>query len=415
MIQPDELERLASRVRAAAHDGGLIETAQVKLLGLDEVREAAGARWPRMREHVRDGSIRIIAKRIGPDDAVISCGDGFLIVFAHATAEETQARSEEIREALISFYLGEEKLQALHAHIEPETVSAHHLAGLVGKPPVSRVARQRNELKLGRFWPVWSARHLAVAAYLCGPTIENDAGRRLAYSAEFLDKASHRELDYLDLDLCLLEQACESAEHEGAAAIGVSVHVTTMQNRKARQTYLEHLAANASPVLQRMFVAIAEIEPGTPLMSLSEWTGSLKRHFPRVALELHQSDRAIGALASTGAWAAGYHLPAARIASSAQARAALNELDSRCRSLRRQGLLPFVSGFQDAAFLDLASFSDLAFATGEALWPSQTAPTGLALATVRPARPPEQSGVSSPSADPVDFRASAPEGHRASA
>jgi hypothetical protein len=64
-----------------------------------------------------------------------------------------------------------------------------------------------------------------------------------------------------------------------------------------------------------------------------------------VALELHQSDRAIGSLASTGAWAAGYHLPAARIASSTQARAILHELDARCRSLRPQGLLPFVSGF----------------------------------------------------------------------
>jgi hypothetical protein len=167
-----------------------------------------------------------------------------------------------------------------------------------------------------------------------------------------------------------------------SAAIGVCVHASTLQSRRSRSTYLEHLAANASPVQQRMFVTIAEIPPGTPLMSLTEWTRALKRFFPRVALELHGSDRAIGALASTGAWAAGYHLPAMRIGSSAQARAALNGLDAWCGTLRRQGLQPFVGGFRESGFLDLASFTDLAFATGDTLWPSRDEPAGLALATV---------------------------------
>jgi hypothetical protein len=383
MVQAQEIERLACRARAAARDGGLIETAQVKLLGLDDVRAAAGARWPRMREHVREGSIKIIAQRIGPEDAVIPCGDGFLVVFANAHCEEAKARCVEIREALVAFYLGEEKLAALRADVRRESVTVSHLAGLVGEEaPANRVAPLRNELKLGRFWPVWSARHLAIAAYICGPSIKGASGQRLAYCADFLDKGAHQHTDYLDLDLCLLEQACASAEQE-AAAVGVCVHSTTMQNRRSRSIYLDHLAANASPVQQRMFVTVAEIEPGTPLMSLTDWTGALKHYFPRVALELHHSDRAIGAISSTGVWAAGYHLPAARIASSAQARTALNGLDGWCRTLRRQGVMAFVSGFQDSGFLDLASYSDLAFATGENLWPSRAAPAGVRLATVR--------------------------------
>jgi hypothetical protein len=386
--QTQEIERLASRVRAAARDGSLIETAQVKLVGLDEVREAAGSRWPRMREHVRAGSIKIIAQRIGPSDAVIPCGDGFLVVFADADAAETETRCAAIRDALIAFYLGEDKLQTLRADVARETVAASHLAVLVGdKAPAQRLARQRNDLKLGRFWPVWSSRHQGVAAYLCGPAIEGENGRRLAYCADFLDKGAHSAADFLDLDLCLLEQACASAEEETSAAIGVSVHASTMQSRRSRTIYLDHLAANTSPVQQRMFVTIAEIEPGTPLMSLTEWTRALKRFFPRVALELHVSDRAISALASTGAWGAGYHLPTARIASSQQARTALNELDTWCRALRRQGIQPFVGGFRESAFLDLASCSDLAFATGDALWPSRTAPAGLALATVTRSAP----------------------------
>jgi hypothetical protein len=387
MNQAQEIERLASRVRAAARDGCLIETAQVKLVGLDEVREAAGPRWPRMREHVREGSIKIIAQRIGPDDAVIPCGDGFLVVFADADAAQTKARCAEIRDALIGFYLGEEKLRALRADVAHETVTASSLAGLVAHNGIAQQATpHRNELKLGRFWPVWSAPRLGVAAYLCGPPLEARTGRRLAYNADFLEHGVHRDGDYVDLDLCLLEQACASAEQETSAAIGVCVHSTTMQNRKSRTLYLEHLAANASSMRQRMFVTVAEIEPGTPLMALTEWTRSLKRSFPRVALELHASDRAIGAIASTGAWAAGYHLPPARFASAEQGRKALGDLDVLCRALRRQGVQSFVGGFRDSGFLDLAGYSDLTFATGEALWPSRTAPAGVALATLtRPA------------------------------
>lgn len=384
MTLTNDIERLASRVRAAARDGGLIETAQVRLVGLDEVRAAAGPRWPRMREYVREGSLKIIAERLGPDDAVVSCGDGFLVVFADAAGEETQIRSKAIEDALIAFYLGEEALKALRAEVDQETVSASDLAGFVSAGPSAQADPQgRNDLNLGRFWPVWSMRHMAVAAYLCGPVMEDKEGRRLGYNPFFLDKGVHNNVDYLDLDLCLLEQAAASAEQESAVAVGVTVHATSLQSRRNRQTYLQHLAANTASVQQRMFITIAEIEPGTPLMSLTEWTRTLMRYVPRVALELHRSDRAIGAIGSTGAWAAGYHLPAQPIGSSAKARAELSRLDTWCRSLRRQGLQPFIGGFREAGFLDLAGYSDLGFATGENLWASRTAPAGLKLATVR--------------------------------
>ena len=380
----DEIERLAARVRACAHGDGLVETAQVKLLGLDDVRAAAGPRWPRMREHVREGSLKIIAQRIDRDDAVIPCGDGFLVVFANASPEQSQARCAEIREALLAFYLGEQALTPVRADVERETVSARHLAALVAEDrPRPHVAQQRNDLKLGRFWPLWSARHHAVAAYICAPSIVGADGLRFGYSPGFLELGAHAERDHLDVDLCLLEQACAASE-TSEAPIGVTVHETTMRARKSRAIYLQHLTANASPAQRRMFITIAEIEPGSPLLSLTEWTRTLKRFFPRVALDLHHSDRALSGLSSTGAWGAGFHLPPVlSAASSKQLRTQLQELDAWCRTLRRQGLMPIINGFPSAAFLDLASYSDWSFASGERLWPSQSSPGPLAVATVR--------------------------------
>jgi hypothetical protein len=44
-------------------------------------------------------------------------------------------------------------------------------------------------------------------------------------------------------------------------------------------------------------------------------------------------------------------------------------------------LMPFVNGFEDPALLDLATYTDLAFASGEGLWPSRASPRGIAAAT----------------------------------
>src|SRR5262249_26156668 len=153
---------------------------------------------------------------------------------------------------------------------------------------------------------------------------------RIGYTSEFLDKGIHRNADFLDLDLCLLEQACAAAERPTAGPVGVSVHSTTLQNRRARRVYLDHIAANTGAPQQRMFITIADIVPATPLIPLTEWSSALARNFSRIGLELHHSDRALGSLASTGAWAAGYHLPASHAASTVHVKASLVHLDAWC-------------------------------------------------------------------------------------
>jgi hypothetical protein len=80
--QGNDLDQMASRLKAMADARGSIEAAQVKLIGLDEIREAAGPRWPRMRERVRSGSLSILSQYTGPDDVIIPAGDGFLIMLA---------------------------------------------------------------------------------------------------------------------------------------------------------------------------------------------------------------------------------------------------------------------------------------------------------------------------------------------
>ncbi len=53
-------------------------------------------------------------------------------------------------------------------------------------------------------------------------------------------------------------------------------------------------------------------------------------------------------------------------------RAALGSIESWCQTLRRQRIQPFMHGFQEPVFFDLANMSDIAFATGPGLWPCRT-------------------------------------------
>jgi hypothetical protein len=55
----------------------------------------------------------------------------------------------------------------------------------------------------------------------------------------------------------------------------------------------------------------------------------------------------------------------------------LNDLHGKCKTLKAQGILPLMQGFESTPVLDLAAYSDIAFASGDGLWPCQMAPSSV--------------------------------------
>ncbi len=80
MSSPADMMQIALRLRTLARDDGSIDAAQVRVIGLDEIRAAAGANWPRMRERVRAGSMDILSRHAAPEDVIFPAGDGFLVI-----------------------------------------------------------------------------------------------------------------------------------------------------------------------------------------------------------------------------------------------------------------------------------------------------------------------------------------------
>lgn len=381
MQAAEGLDQVGVRLKAMARDGGSIEAAQVKLIGLDEIREAAGPRWPRMRERVRTGSMNILSQHVGPGDVVLPAGDGFLIMLADSRAGDTQRRCQEMRDALLKFYLGEEALASLRPEVQNHSLSAQGLTDLIstnmGAARVPVTEPHDEEVAIA---PILAAHEHKIVATLASPVVRCATARRIAHNPDFILDGRHHggQYDYLELDIAILDAALNHSnrlKHEGHPGIvGVSLHATTMQARKYRETYLTWLRGIDPELRRSLFVSINEVERGTPLMCIGEWCGALRTLVSRVAVNLHYTDHAIGSLGGTGVWAAGFHLPAfAGVQSGPRSEWLRRQIGYWSKALHNQGVRFLAHGFQDAAFLDEAGAMGVDMLTSDAHWPFESA------------------------------------------
>jgi hypothetical protein len=368
-----DLLEVAWRLRAISRDDGSIDAAQVKLIGLDEIREAAGPRWPRMRERVRMGSIDILSRYTGPEDVIIPAGDGFLIVLAEGAPGQNQARCQRMRDALLAFYLGEEALASITPEVTSRSLSADGLADLLAteahkEPAPARISSHAHGADVATVRLVAAHEHKVVAHMAC-PVRHERGVRRLAYNPDFILDGRHCEPHFVMLDFALAEHALSLAANV-QGTVGVCVHASTMQQRRRREEYLTWAANTPVEVRRRMFVTIAEIERGTPLIAISEWCAALRGLFKRVGLDFHYTDQAIASVGGAGAWAAGFHLP---IHSGAQkgprANRTLDLIKFWSRTIHSQGMHLAVNGFQELDFLDRAAAAGVDIASSDMIWP----------------------------------------------
>jgi hypothetical protein len=280
-----------------------------------------------------------------------------------------------MRDALLSFYLGEEALKSLRPQVTARTLSADGFADLIstrmhaGAAHAGSLERIANEeIVMVR---IFSARESKVVAHWFSPVKHERGARRLAYNSDFILDGRHREPHFLDLDIELCQQAGSALEKEACTTpVGFTVHASTLQSRRSREAYFSMLLSLPPELRRRAIVTIAEIEKGTPLISISEWVSSLRAMLSRVCLDFHYTDHAIGSIGAAGAWAAGFHLP---IYSGAQrgprAARTLDQVRFWSKTIRAQGMRLAVNGFSDGDFLREAALAGVDIATSDVLWP----------------------------------------------
>lgn len=374
MLEPN-YDLIAGRLKSLAREGGAIEAAQVKLIGLDEIREAAGPAWPRIRERVCTGSLSIISRHMGGDDVVIPAGDGFLVIFAEGRPSDTQQRCRQMRDALLAFYLGEDGLKSLRPDVENRALPAYALNDVIASSlrtgVVQTLANPGRHEEIARV-RVYLPRERRTGPTLLTPIVYERGARRMAYNSEFVvGGRHHRFRNYTDLDIGIVEEAVKLVgAGETPGVIAITVHSSTMQTRRGRETYLRRLAMLEPELRQRLLITVAEIERGTPLISISDWCSALRAITPLVWLDLHYADHAIASIGGAGASAAGFHLPSYAAAQRGPRAERLREQIRFWRkALTRQGMGLVVNGFAEPSFLEDAPGLGVDFLSSDAHWP----------------------------------------------
>ena len=137
-LRPDAAPA-ASRVTAGGH---------IQLVGLEEVRQSLGARWPAARERAMATAERILASRLGPQDTFSRTDDsGFVICFADATEDDATFRAASIGREVRRRLIGDgESAEVAHV-LSAATALPPEVADLPGAD-LARIVNERIRRRL---------------------------------------------------------------------------------------------------------------------------------------------------------------------------------------------------------------------------------------------------------------------------
>jgi len=269
---------LKTFIKRAMARGEHIDVGQFRLLNLTAVREQAGENWPSVRKRVFTTATQFLAKRIGKDDAVLPCEEGFLVFFATAPDDPATFLAE-LSDALTAFFLGGPETTAIAVEGEASQVSAGEIQQLAAPPskpvasapaakpdaprksavdkrplPRSRpVSECEDDSIIAHYRPLWDAARQAMAANAClakvvigGRALE---GRRAI--ATHMSKVSHA-----DLDNCVAATAVEVIQtllrKQKRMMLRIALHETSLADRDSRKALIktiERLPETARKIL----------------------------------------------------------------------------------------------------------------------------------------------------------------------
>ena len=109
------IQQLAERLRRAVRETRQVETAQIQIRGLNEVRRRAVGMWAELAQRAPDVSAKLIAERLTPDDIMIPAGDGFLVVYADP--KDALAQSQVLQQTLDGLFMHESWSPMLRAEV----------------------------------------------------------------------------------------------------------------------------------------------------------------------------------------------------------------------------------------------------------------------------------------------------------
>jgi len=261
---------------------------QFQIINLDLIRSVAGERWAKLKSKIFDVSEVFISKRLHRGDAVFRCDDGFLVVFAPAHADDAEARTQSISEALNRFYLGDEIFKQLKISSRAMTLSLEELAAFFASEGLdeSQDSSEMPDVVVAEpasppapkvvYEPVYDVEREAFISSFCLP-VRNVLGEtRIGHLHTYpFDAHVTADLD-LALQEMVLDELNQSWKDGRKTAVCLTPHYRTLIDPLDRQKYFKRLSALPPHLHSVVTVRIDGTPAGAPMGRIQEIAGFLR-------------------------------------------------------------------------------------------------------------------------------------------
>ncbi len=256
---------------------------KIRLVGLDEVKQALGARWAAVAARALTSAEHVVRRRCGPHDTYSRTADGgFLICFANATEQEAEFRAAAVARDIRTRLIGEGESEAMAGvssiaaavdvpHVPGQ--SADMLATAIGERLNRRLAqieeRARATLREAvhsvrcRLEPVRSPRAHEVVAQFARLLPEQEQRILAAYSALPMQERSGFDFDQLVLGVAA-EQALAELADGGSLMILLNVDFEVFLERRRTERYVAACQALDGRLRERLVLVLSGMPKGFP-------------------------------------------------------------------------------------------------------------------------------------------------------
>ncbi|MCH8490084.1 MAG: hypothetical protein LAT81_09190 [Oceanicaulis sp.] len=276
-----------------------VDLGRYQFVNLDPVREAAGARWPQLRERAFLASRTMIERRIAEDDLIIPCATGFLVVFKALSGDPARRLTEKVRAELEAFFMGDEELGGLKVEGQSErlTLSEFEAALARSRPeaepqaadpaPSAPGPADADALRIDAldYLPAWDARNEAVGGFFVRARRLATDGRGWLINGAIVRGARRAEAR-LALDLLVLERAAAALNRlikaGSRCALIVPAGYDSLSQPRCRSAYITRLTALGPALKAMIWVRLEDTPLDAPRAALAETGRMIAQHAGRL-------------------------------------------------------------------------------------------------------------------------------------
>ncbi|MEZ5758995.1 MAG: hypothetical protein R3D86_12315 [Emcibacteraceae bacterium] len=314
-------ENATANLEKILYESTLIETGQIKLLGLDSIKSRLGDSWPALLQNIHDSFISITESYISSKDVFFNRSDDeFVIVFASTSDRAAELICAKILKSLTEKFLGSSDTKEIVVKTALKKVNGEvffrsenlgsMLEAVANENSPENQSMSDDELRSEQsekkskynfgFRPIWDVKHEAITTFIVKPYLGSinksiSHPERLRIGYDVLGKFYSKD-EKLDLDYTVLNQAINTLKNLDVTnyrpILNIPVSYETVYNMDMLMKYTSYCSRITPDIGKYIVFYLVGFPEGIPTVKLNFIVSSLKRYGRAVMLnstscELH--------------------------------------------------------------------------------------------------------------------------------